>query len=309
MTNELCIHPRCHMMREHTPDECGWPIESQPSHGGDPRRSEPLPNVDRRIDRYEAGIVAWLRGAGYHDAANALAELHVESCALRNVKPLFFVEPAPSSGEAHAAQTGAGKRARQLTVTDPSSARGRELIYLAGLEQPATQGDPPPNSPEDIEAHPWKTKSATLAEEIARRAARAVSSEWSQSQIEYEIEQLVLSASPSEPITALVERIIGKHTLWRSTGYYCGVCGADEHKPECVVGELETALRAASAVEHIWCEQCQAVVPLVRHYMPANRLHDYAATDLLCGECRFVIATLHHLEDHAAPPVKEGQKQ
>jgi len=27
---------------------------------------------------------------------------------------------------------------------------------LESLPQPSTQGDPPPDSPEDIEAHPWK---------------------------------------------------------------------------------------------------------------------------------------------------------
>lgn len=38
-----------------------------------------------------ARIVRWLRGAGYLGAANALAELHVHSCAMRKVKPLVFV--------------------------------------------------------------------------------------------------------------------------------------------------------------------------------------------------------------------------
>lgn len=47
---------------------------------------------------------------------------------------------------------------------------------------------------------------------------------------------------------------------------------------------------------HIYCDNCQAVKPLIPAYMPADNRNDHAATDLLCGDCRFVIATLHHLD-------------
>jgi hypothetical protein len=43
-------------------------------------------------DHDQAATVGWLRGAGYDDAANALAELHVMDCALRGLKPLTFVK-------------------------------------------------------------------------------------------------------------------------------------------------------------------------------------------------------------------------
>lgn len=47
---------------------------------------------------------------------------------------------------------------------------------------------------------------------------------------------------------------------------------------------------------HIYCDNCQTVRPLVLSHMPADGHNDHAATDLLCGECCFVIATLHHLD-------------
>lgn len=47
---------------------------------------------------------------------------------------------------------------------------------------------------------------------------------------------------------------------------------------------------------HIWCPNCEGVVPLLRDYMPMGANNDHAATDLLCIRCGFVIATIHHLE-------------
>ena len=32
----LCLHPRCHMMREHYPDECGWPAQVHTPSGPPP---------------------------------------------------------------------------------------------------------------------------------------------------------------------------------------------------------------------------------------------------------------------------------
>jgi hypothetical protein len=49
-------------------------------------------------DAQDESIVRWLRGAGYDDAANALAELHVEDCALKGIKPRYFVAPTAASG-------------------------------------------------------------------------------------------------------------------------------------------------------------------------------------------------------------------
>ena len=45
--------------------------------------------------------------------------------------------------------------------------------------------------------------------------------------------------------------------------------------------------------ERIWCDRC-GIVPLVKGYMPSSVLSDHAATDLICGECSSIIATLHH---------------
>ena len=52
---------------------------------------------------------------------------------------------------------------------------------------------------------------------------------------------------------------------------------------------------------HIYCDACEDVRPLVRAYMPADGIiNTHAATDLLCADCRLIIATIHHLQ---APPV------
>lgn len=48
-------------------------------------------------DAERAGIIQWLRGAGYVDAANALAELHAEDMALRGVSPYPFALSSPPS--------------------------------------------------------------------------------------------------------------------------------------------------------------------------------------------------------------------
>jgi hypothetical protein len=55
---------------------------------------------------------------------------------------------------------------------------------------------------------------------------------------------------------------------------------------------------------HIYCPGCDAVRPLVRDFLPAA-LDEHAATDLMCSECRCIIATIHHhavqLSDPPAP--------
>lgn len=44
---------------------------------------------------------------------------------------------------------------------------------------------------------------------------------------------------------------------------------------------------------NIWCSQCETVKPLVTDEMSADHLNDHAAMDLMCSECRLVIATVH----------------
>jgi len=49
----------------------------------------------------------------------------------------------------------------------------------------------------------------------------------------------------------------------------------------------------SKAFPNVWCPNCGKVQPMVFAPMKANDLNDHDAADILCGECRFVIATLH----------------
>jgi hypothetical protein len=51
---------------------------------------------------------------------------------------------------------------------------------------------------------------------------------------------------------------------------------------------------------HIWCGECQEVVPLIRDFMPAGGANDHAATDLLCEPAHHIVATIHHRPGKAA---------
>jgi hypothetical protein len=44
---------------------------------------------------------------------------------------------------------------------------------------------------------------------------------------------------------------------------------------------------------HVWCPNCDKLQPLILAPMKADARNDHDAADILCGECRFVIATLH----------------
>lgn len=46
----------------------------------------------------------------------------------------------------------------------------------------------------------------------------------------------------------------------------------------------------------IWCPLCKANTPLALDEMPANERNDHGAMDLMCGECRLVVATVHEHE-------------
>jgi hypothetical protein len=48
------------------------------------------------------------------------------------------------------------------------------------------------------------------------------------------------------------------------------------------------------SVESIWCDACDNVQPVLYDRMPADERNDHEATDIMCGECHLVIATLHH---------------
>jgi hypothetical protein len=48
--SRLCMNPNCHLMREHTPDECGYPDWNEPE-----RKSAPAPVAEPAIP-----IPSWL---------------------------------------------------------------------------------------------------------------------------------------------------------------------------------------------------------------------------------------------------------
>jgi hypothetical protein len=82
---------------------------------------------------------------------------------------------------------------------------------------------------------------------------------------------------------------------------------------EAVMASLPQPEEQMDSVERIYCDGCLAVQPLVRAYMPADARNDHPATDLLCGECRLVIATLHHpaasLPSGWQPPIIEDMRR
>lgn len=46
----------------------------------------------------------------------------------------------------------------------------------------------------------------------------------------------------------------------------------------------------------IWCPQCETIRPLIIDEMEAGPLNDHDAADLQCGDCKFVVATLHAVD-------------
>ena len=46
-------------------------------------------------------------------------------------------------------------------------------------------------------------------------------------------------------------------------------------------------------VESVYCEVC-GIAPVIYAFMPGGDLNDHDATDIMCGTCRLVVATLHH---------------
>lgn len=43
----------------------------------------------------------------------------------------------------------------------------------------------------------------------------------------------------------------------------------------------------------IYCPGCHDIKPMVFDLMCASELNDHDAVDLMCGDCRLVIATIH----------------
>jgi hypothetical protein len=43
----------------------------------------------------------------------------------------------------------------------------------------------------------------------------------------------------------------------------------------------------------VWCGTCEKIQPMLFDEMTANEKNDHAAADIVCSECKSVIATLH----------------
>ena len=43
----------------------------------------------------------------------------------------------------------------------------------------------------------------------------------------------------------------------------------------------------------VWCDTCQKIQPMVFDVMPANNKNPHDAADIICAECKSIIATLH----------------
>lgn len=44
---------------------------------------------------------------------------------------------------------------------------------------------------------------------------------------------------------------------------------------------------------YIWCDQCNEIQPLWLHRLVAQVPNDHEAVDLVCFECKFLVATIH----------------
>jgi hypothetical protein len=53
---------------------------------------------------------------------------------------------------------------------------------------------------------------------------------------------------------------------------------------------------------YIWCENCDAIQPVLWDDLPADEQHDRPALDLVCGVCSLIIATLHQSQQAPLPP-------
>ena len=62
------------------------------------------------------------------------------------------------------------------------------------------------------------------------------------------------------------------------------------------------------AFPNVWCPNCNKVQPMEFATMKANDRNDHDAADILCGECKFVVATLH-AEPRAARRVHATARQ
>ena len=43
----------------------------------------------------------------------------------------------------------------------------------------------------------------------------------------------------------------------------------------------------------VWCDTCEKIQPMTFDVMPAGDENEHEAADIICNECKSVIATLH----------------
>ena len=53
---------------------------------------------------------------------------------------------------------------------------------------------------------------------------------------------------------------------------------------------------------HVWCDACQKIQPMIFDVMQANRKNDHDAADIVCDECKSIIATLLRAQQAGARP-------
>jgi Phage terminase large subunit gpA, ATPase domain len=44
---------------------------------------------------------------------------------------------------------------------------------------------------------------------------------------------------------------------------------------------------------YVWCDTCEKIQPMTFDMMPADDQNDHDAADIVCNECKSIIATLH----------------
>jgi len=65
-------------------------------------------------------------------------------------------------------------------------------------------------------------------------------------------------------------------------------------------------LMSLAGCMHIWCDNCRAVRPLLVDDMPPSGRNKHRAVDLLCGDCHYIVATLHESPTGNVPPAVDG---
>jgi phage terminase large subunit GpA-like protein len=58
----------------------------------------------------------------------------------------------------------------------------------------------------------------------------------------------------------------------------------------------------------VWCDACGKAQPMIFDVMRANDKNDHDAADIICAECKSIIATLHARSAHQTGATKRNAK-